>query len=146
MSSERPAGTGLRSVDRPRRTRRRWGPTGFATPEIAVDLTVGGAYRFGMQPPEGDLFHLAGRFVEVDPPRRLVYTFGWEEPDPDDQEMLVELALHEVCDGTELALRQGQFATEGRFELHRQGWTESLDKLCELVDSGAWTGGERRGS
>jgi uncharacterized protein YndB with AHSA1/START domain len=115
-----------------------WGPAGFATAEIAVDLKVGGAYRLGMQPPEGDLFHLAGRFVEVAPPHRRAYTFSWEEPDPDDQETLVELSLHEVGDGTELDLRQGLFATEGRYELHRQGWTESLDKLCELIDSGAW--------
>jgi uncharacterized protein YndB with AHSA1/START domain len=117
-----------------------WGPAGFATPEIAVDFKVGGPYRLGMQPPEGDLFHLTGRFVEIEPPRRLVYTFAWEEPDPDDQETLVELSLHEVGDSTELAFRQGRFATEGRFELHRQGWTEGMDKLRQLINFGAWKG------
>ena len=45
-----------------------WGPSGFTTPEIELDLRVGGVFRFGMQPPDGDLFHLAGEFLEIDPP------------------------------------------------------------------------------
>ncbi len=32
-----------------------WGPTGFSTPWIEFDLRVGGGYRFGMQPPDGEL-------------------------------------------------------------------------------------------
>jgi uncharacterized protein YndB with AHSA1/START domain len=61
-----------------------WGPSGFTTPEIRIDLRVGGGYRFGMQPPDGDLFHLVGEFLEIDAPHRLAYTFRWEDPDPDD--------------------------------------------------------------
>ena len=38
-----------------------WGPSGFTTPEIELDLSVGGGYRLGMQPPDGELFHLAGK-------------------------------------------------------------------------------------
>jgi uncharacterized protein YndB with AHSA1/START domain len=106
-----------------------WGPRGFTTPEIDLDLRVGGAYRFGMQPPDGDLFHLSGEFLEVEAPRRLVYTFRWDEPDPDDRETVVRLTLDEVDDGTQVSLSQGVFATEERLELHRGGWTDSLDKL-----------------
>ena len=35
-----------------------WGPRGFTTPEAEVDLSAGGDYRFTMQPPEGEAFHL----------------------------------------------------------------------------------------
>jgi len=35
------------------------GPQGFTTPEVHLDLRVGGTYRFGMQPPDGELFHLS---------------------------------------------------------------------------------------
>lgn len=52
-----------------------WGPYGFTTPEVEVDLRVGGGYRFGMQPPDGALFHLAGEYLEIEPPSRLAYTF-----------------------------------------------------------------------
>jgi uncharacterized protein YndB with AHSA1/START domain len=58
------------------------GSSGLTTPAIELDLRVGGRYRFAMQPPEGDLFHLTGEFREVDPPSRLVYTFVWEAPGP----------------------------------------------------------------
>lgn len=112
-----------------------WGPTGFSTPWIELDLRVGGGYRFGMQPPDGELFHLAGEFLEVNPPSRLVYTFRWEEPDPDDQETVVKLSVDSVGDATEVSLWQGEFATEARLALHRSGWTDSFEKLRALIDS-----------
>jgi uncharacterized protein YndB with AHSA1/START domain len=59
-----------------------WGPNGFTTPGIEIDLRVGGRYRIAMQPPEGELFYLSGEFLEVDPPTRLAYTFRWEDPTP----------------------------------------------------------------
>jgi uncharacterized protein YndB with AHSA1/START domain len=114
-----------------------WGPHGFTTPEIDFDLRVGGRYRFAMQPPDGDLFYLAGEFLEIESPRRLVYTFYWEEPDPDDRETVVSLSLHDRRDATEVSLSQGEFATEARLALHRSGWMDSLDSLGELVESGA---------
>jgi len=35
---------------------------------------------------------------------------------------------------------QGPFATEGRRALHEQGWTDSLDRLEELITSREWFG------
>jgi uncharacterized protein YndB with AHSA1/START domain len=110
-----------------------WGPEGFTTPEIGLDLRVGGRYRFTMQPPEGDAFHLAGEFQEIDAPSRLVYSFRWEEPDPDDRTTTVSLSLRDLADATELSLTQGEFATDPRLELHRNGWTDSLRKLGRFV-------------
>jgi uncharacterized protein YndB with AHSA1/START domain len=112
-----------------------WGPHGFTMAEIDLDLRVGGGYRFTMQPPEGDSFHLAGEFLEIEPPRRLVYTFRYEEPDPDDRETVVALTLEEVDGTTHVSLSQGDFATEGRLELHRSGWTDSFERLTELTES-----------
>jgi uncharacterized protein YndB with AHSA1/START domain len=82
-----------------------------------------------MQPPDGQAFHLAGKFCEVEPPRRLVYTFEWEEPDPDDQETVVTLSFLDNDEGTRLVLDQGPFATEARHALHETGWTETLERL-----------------
>jgi uncharacterized protein YndB with AHSA1/START domain len=106
-----------------------WGPSGFTSPSIELDVWTGGSYRIAMQPPEGELFHLRGTFLEVDRPRRLVYTFEWEEPDPDDQETVVTLTFRAAGDGTELVLDQQPFATEARLALHDAGWTESLARL-----------------
>lgn len=112
-----------------------WGPRGFTVPEVVLGLRVGDTYRFTMQPPNGEAFHLAGEFLEIDPPSRLTYTFRWEEPDPEDQETVVRLSLQPLVGATtEVSLWQGDFATQERLALHQAGWTESLEKLQELVD------------
>jgi uncharacterized protein YndB with AHSA1/START domain len=124
------------ALTRPEDLARWWGPRGFTTPEIELDLRVGGRYRFTMQPPDGERFHLSGEFLEVDPPERLTYTFRWDEPAPGDRETVVTLSLGAAGGGTELALWQGEFATEQRLALHQGGWTDSLDKLSAMLDAG----------
>ena len=126
----------FRTLTQPAVLRRWWGPSGFTTPEIELDLQVGGGYRFGMQPPEGELFHLAGEFIEIDPPNLLAYTFWWEEPDPDDRETVVRLSLDEIGSGTRVSLSQGDFATQARLTLHTDGWTDSFVKLRRLFEAG----------
>lgn len=106
-----------------------WGPHGFTMPEARVDLRVGGSYRFTMQPPEGERFHLTGEFREVEPPSRLVFTFRYDEPTPDDRETVVTLTLDPDGKQTRVSLDQDGFATEGRVALHRDGWSDSFDRL-----------------
>jgi uncharacterized protein YndB with AHSA1/START domain len=112
-----------------------WGPNGFTTPGIELDLRVGGVYRFAMQPPDGDLFYLTGEFREIDPPARVSYTFRWEDPDPDDRETLVTLSLRSLGDDAELEFTQGEFATEARRELHENGWTDSFARLQGVLSA-----------
>ena len=69
-----PPATVFTACTEPEELAKWWGPRGFTTPTIEIDLRVGGRYRFAMQPPEGNLFHLTGGFLEVDPPYRLAYT------------------------------------------------------------------------
>ena len=59
----------------------------------------------------------------------------WEPADPDDEETVAQLALEVTGDSTRVQLRQGPFKTEARRALHRDGWTESFDKLAELMTS-----------
>jgi uncharacterized protein YndB with AHSA1/START domain len=110
-----------------------WGPKGFTVPAIELDLRVGGSYRIAMQPPDGDVFHLSGEFRAVEPPERLSYTFRWDPPDTDDRETVVAISLRDLGGSTEMIVDQGIFATEERRGIHDQGWTDSLDRLEELV-------------
>jgi uncharacterized protein YndB with AHSA1/START domain len=123
----------FRALTEPGKLASWWGPHGFTIPSVDFDARVGTSYRIAMQPPEGELFYLTGEFREVDPPTLLVYTFRWEDPTPDDRETVVTLSLREHDEGTELELTQASFATEERLALHREGWSNSLDKLEELV-------------
>ena len=113
----------------PKRLAEWWGPADFTTLSVDLDVREGGRYRITMQPPDGEAFHLRGEYSQIDPPRRLVYTFEWEEPDPDDQETVVTLSFLDDRKGTKLVLDQGPFATEARHALHEAGWTETLERL-----------------
>jgi uncharacterized protein YndB with AHSA1/START domain len=106
-----------------------WGPKGFTVAAVEIRARKGGTYRLTMQPPEGQVFHVTGEFRKVEPPRRLVFTFEYEEPDPDDQETVVTMSFLDDGEGTRLVLDQGPFATEARYALHETGWTETLERL-----------------
>ena len=112
-----------------------WGPEGFTVPSLDFQPRVGEGYRIEMQPPEGDPFHLAGEFREVDPPARLTYTFRWEPPDPDDVKTVVDLSFRDLGDSTAVSLEQGPFKTEARRALHRDGWTDSFAKVERLLSA-----------
>jgi uncharacterized protein YndB with AHSA1/START domain len=135
LRRELPAGrtTVYRALTQPEQLAAWWGPEGFTIPDIEFDPRVGGRYRITMQPPDGGVFHLAGEFREVDPPARLAFTFRWDPPDPDDRETLAALSLEDGGEHTELQLTQGDFATEDRLALHRDGWGESLDRLERML-------------
>jgi uncharacterized protein YndB with AHSA1/START domain len=110
-----------------------WGPEGFTVPRADFSTITGEPYRIEMQPPEGDAFALHGVFRTVHPPERLAFTFAWEPPDQDDVETLADLTFEDRGETTALSLWQGDFATEARLELHRDGWTESFDRLERLL-------------
>jgi uncharacterized protein YndB with AHSA1/START domain len=106
-----------------------WGPAGFTVSHLVFDAVEGAHYRIAMQPSDGDVFHVRGTFCAVEPPRRLSFTFVYEEPDPDDQETRVTLTLEPLDSGTRITLDQGPFKTRARLELHREGWTDTLERL-----------------
>jgi uncharacterized protein YndB with AHSA1/START domain len=110
-----------------------WGPRGFTAPSVEFAPRSGGSYRIAMQPPDGDLFHLAGEFLEVAPPAHLAYTFRWDPPDPDDRQTVVTLSLQDRGERTEVLLTQGEFATEERRALHEAGWTDSFRRLAQVL-------------
>jgi uncharacterized protein YndB with AHSA1/START domain len=130
-----PAAAVFEALIDPQQLPKWWGPHHFTTPSIDLDLHVGGRFRFAMQPPEGDLFHLQGEFLEIDAPRRLAYTFRWEEPAPDDVDTVATISLLDLGGSTRLMVDQGAFATAPRRELHEHGWSDSLQRLQTWLSS-----------
>jgi uncharacterized protein YndB with AHSA1/START domain len=120
-----------------------WGPRGFRIPGIDFRPRAGATYRIGMQPPEGEAFELTGTFRQVEPPSLLAFSFEWVPADPDDQETLVRLSFQAVGESTRVQLEQGPFKTEARRALHRDGWTESFDKLAGCASRHPGALGER---
>jgi uncharacterized protein YndB with AHSA1/START domain len=46
--------------------------------DASADVRVGGRYHLSMRDTTGGVRSVAGEYLEVDPPRRLVYTWTWE--------------------------------------------------------------------
>ena len=137
--SSTPAAVLWRMHTDPSELARWWGPRGF-TNVVESDLQVGGSYRITMRPPDGDAFHLRGEFREVVTDELLVYTFVWEEPDPEDVPNEVTIAFEARGDSTLMTIDHGPFRTEARRELHHSGWTDALDKLERVLGDAGLSG------
>jgi uncharacterized protein YndB with AHSA1/START domain len=53
-----------------------WGPDGFTTTTRAIDVRVGGVWRFVMHGPDGRDYENRITFLEIVRPQRLVYSHG----------------------------------------------------------------------
>ncbi|MFJ2578144.1 SRPBCC domain-containing protein [Kitasatospora aureofaciens] len=96
-------------------------------------FTPGGAYRTNVT---GDN-HASGRFVEIDPPKRVVFTWGWEVgiPTVPPGSSTVEITLEPDGEGTFLRLVHRGLPPEARAP-HREGWTHYLDRLVVRAEGG----------
>jgi uncharacterized protein YndB with AHSA1/START domain len=97
-----------------------------------IDLRVGGAYRIEMKGPDGSEFRVFGTYREIDPPRRLVYTWS-SETSADVVDTLVTVEFHDRNGSTEVVLRHDGLPTEQSRARHTQGWNGSLLKLAEIL-------------
>jgi uncharacterized protein YndB with AHSA1/START domain len=77
-----------------------------------------------------------GEFVEVTPPTRVVFTWGWEGSDhaPPTGASTVEIDLEPAGDGTLVRLTHRGLDADSAAK-HDHGWTHYLGRL-ELVASG----------
>lgn len=116
----------------PQELKRWWGPPGFTTPSAEIDLRAGGKYRIAMQPPEGELLHVGGVYREVEPPKKLVYTWAWEEDGGPGHESLVTVEFRDRGASTEVVVTHERLANAESRERHDHGWTGCMDRLIAL--------------
>jgi uncharacterized protein YndB with AHSA1/START domain len=105
---------------------------------VTFDARPGGAYRNVVI--SGHV--AAGEFVELDPPHRLVYTFGWEPGDDGPNPVpsgssTVEIALVAEGDGTLVRLTHSDLPSAGSAESHTHGWDHYLERLAIAATGGA---------
>lgn len=104
--------------------------------DAQLDARPGGVYR--VRVPQG--FTALGEFQELDPPHRVVFTWGWEGHDTVPAgSTRVEVTL--TRDGDETIVRLVHSGLPGAEELaqHRQGWDRYLDRLV-VVGAGGHAG------
>jgi uncharacterized protein YndB with AHSA1/START domain len=79
----------------------------------------------------------SGRFVEVNPPSRIVVTWGWEAPGDATPPgaSTVEVDFVAYGDGTIVRLRHSGLAA-GAVEAHAEGWDQFLPALVAATGQG----------
>jgi len=110
----------------------RW--TAWQGVEGEIDAQPGGALRIRM--PGGQV--ASGRFVEVIPEQRLVFTWGWDGDappvPPGSTTVLIELEPDGA--GTLLRLTHSALAPPPVAEHHREGWERYLERLRVRAEGG----------
>ena len=77
---------------------------------------------------------MSGVYNTIDPPRRLVFTWAWDDDDGvRGHETQVTVPLEPTPGGTRLRLVQEDFQNREVRDLHNGGWSSSLNKLQRLA-------------
>lgn len=93
----------------------------------------GGAYQVTIR--DGTV--AAGEFLEIEPPRRIAFTWGWNhDPAVAPGSTRVVVTLEPEEGGTRVVLRHYGLPTDERVGHHRKGWTLYLDRLAIVVSGG----------
>jgi uncharacterized protein YndB with AHSA1/START domain len=112
---------------------RRWfhAEVGWETSEASVDLQVGGEVRVVMRDPAtGSEYGGGGRYTEIDPPRRLAFTWLW---DGNPKRQLIEIDFEEAGGVTTVRFTHRDLWNEEAVRSHEDGWNTCFDNLERVL-------------
>jgi uncharacterized protein YndB with AHSA1/START domain len=104
--------------------------------EAELDARPGGGFRVNV----GGTHVAQGEYVEIDPPSRVVFTWGWDNPDTvvPPGTSTVEVTLTAEGGGTKVVLIHRDLP-EGQAGPHGMGWEHYLGRL-EIAGAGGDAG------
>jgi uncharacterized protein YndB with AHSA1/START domain len=114
---------------------RRWwhAERDWETSEAEVDLRVGGAVRVTMRDPAVDAeYGGGGRYTEIDPPRRLAFTWLWDD---DTTRMLIAIDFQERDGVTVVRFTHSGLWDEEAVRSHEGGWNRAFDNLQRVLEA-----------
>ena len=120
----------------------RWmGPDGYRATRAEVDLRVGGSCDIWVETDGAAAGSFHWEFVEIDPPKRLVFSFAFGGPgeEIDDHRSRMTLDFKEEGpEATELTLVHDRLgaAPPGGHQGVNTGWTQATGKLVRYLETG----------
>lgn len=96
-----------------------------------MDVRVGGSYRIAFRTQDGLEHQVSGVYEEVEPERRLVFSWAWQSTPERVSRVTVE--LEPAGQGCELRFVHERFFDLAASENHARGWGASFDKLGALL-------------
>ena len=127
----------FRALTDPNQLVKWWGQKGlYHHTKWTADVRAGGAWRSeGVGDQDGAPYNVKGEYLEVDPPRRLVFTWqaSWSGP----LKTVVAFDLVPITDGTLVRLRHSGFAgAPAAATGHYQGWVRVLGWMQAFAEKG----------
>jgi len=110
-----------------------WAPDGYESVVETLDVRPGGRWRTILRRPDGSELSTSGVYRVVDPPRRLVFTWAWEDSARmRGHETEVSVSFEPAPGGTRLVLIQQRFETRHARDNHTRGWSASFDRVAKM--------------
>ena len=112
-----------------------WAPDGYAAAVDVLAVSPGGRWRVVMSRPDGAKLVNSGEYHLIEPPRRLAFSFAWEDASGSrghDTEVIV--SFEQVAGGTRLVLIQQRFESRQARDNHHRGWSACFDRIGTIVD------------
>lgn len=106
-----------------------WGPRGFTIDAITFRAVVNEIYRVTLTAPDGSQWAHEGRILEVDPPRRLVYTWRWVTGPLSRDETLVEITFARSSGTTLVTVTHSRFVSDAECDAHAVGWGDTFERV-----------------
>jgi uncharacterized protein YndB with AHSA1/START domain len=111
-----------------------WGPSGCEVPTVSLDARPGGCWHVVMRGADGVMRTVSGVYRTIDRPRRLVFTWGWQDDSGSrGYESEVSVTFEAVPGGTRLVLLQRELESALSRERHHAGWSGSFDRLARIA-------------
>ena len=121
-----------RAWTEPELVQRWFKPRGGSSAGAEMDVRVGGSYRWGMKL-LGHVYYAVGEYIAVEPPDRLVFTFGWERTLlVRVTDSLVTVEFNDHGDDTEVVITHERLPGRSVRALHGMGWRVCLRNLGRL--------------
>jgi len=108
-----------------------WGPHGFTTTNIEMDVIPGGAWHYVMRGPDGNDYPFVGMYVEVVEPELIVFegaingSSGFR--------IWVEVVFSDLGPKSEVKVRQLYSFRAASTKNTLDGWNQQFDRLAEFL-------------
>ncbi|MES0489745.1 MAG: SRPBCC domain-containing protein [Leptospirales bacterium] len=106
-----------------------FGPPGHVVTNAELDIRIGGFYTIAMRSPENQTYTLTGKFIEIIPIKKLVYTWRWDQSELGDYDTEVSVDFISISNSTRIVIHHQKFRTAEHCEGHKVGWEGSIERL-----------------
>ena len=121
----------------PEKLKQWWKPAGNQLKEVQNDVKQGGHILYAFQTKDGeDDLKITGDYKEVEPGKKLVYSWNWELPHTQavpNNEFQLTIEFSGEQEGSKIKVTQENFKDQEAIHPHREGWYKALNDLHDFL-------------